>query len=203
MAYGPLLFGHGHPAFSQGLDEIAARGVVTGSTHPDELRLAERIRSASSIDGARALCDDRKRSGAGRAAHRARVHRSRRRPQVCRQLPRSLRSCVATSGRFGAHRHARALGDSALRHERSRAGALQRPRRRRRAARPLRRALGGDHRRADRRQHGAGPAGAGFSRGAARAGRRAWGIAGVRRDHHVAAARASAGRKAGSASAPT
>jgi glutamate-1-semialdehyde 2,1-aminomutase len=44
MAYGPLLFGHGHPAFSSGLDAIAARGAVTGSTHPDELALAERIR---------------------------------------------------------------------------------------------------------------------------------------------------------------
>ena len=44
MAYGPLLFGHGHPAFSTGLDALAARGAVTGSTHPDELLLAERIR---------------------------------------------------------------------------------------------------------------------------------------------------------------
>ena len=44
MAYGPLLFGHGHPAFSTGLDAIAARGAVTGSTHPDERVLAERIR---------------------------------------------------------------------------------------------------------------------------------------------------------------
>jgi glutamate-1-semialdehyde 2,1-aminomutase len=44
MAYGPLLFGHGHPAFSSGLDELAARGAVTGSTHPDEVVLAERIR---------------------------------------------------------------------------------------------------------------------------------------------------------------
>ncbi len=45
MAYGPLLFGHGHPAFSSGLDAIAARGAVTGSTHPDELLLAERVRT--------------------------------------------------------------------------------------------------------------------------------------------------------------
>jgi glutamate-1-semialdehyde 2,1-aminomutase len=44
MAYGPLLFGHSHPAFSTGLDAVAARGAVTGSTHPDELLLAERIR---------------------------------------------------------------------------------------------------------------------------------------------------------------
>jgi len=44
MAYGPLLFGHGHPAFTTGLDELASRGAVTGSTHPDELVLAERIR---------------------------------------------------------------------------------------------------------------------------------------------------------------
>jgi glutamate-1-semialdehyde 2,1-aminomutase len=45
MAYGPLLFGHGHAAFSTGLDAIAARGAVTGSTHPDERLLAERVRA--------------------------------------------------------------------------------------------------------------------------------------------------------------
>jgi glutamate-1-semialdehyde 2,1-aminomutase len=45
MAYGPLLFGHGHPAFSTGLDAIAAAGAVFGSTHPEELRLADRIRA--------------------------------------------------------------------------------------------------------------------------------------------------------------
>ena len=44
MAYGPLLFGHGHPACSTNLDALAARGAVTGSTHPDELLLAERVR---------------------------------------------------------------------------------------------------------------------------------------------------------------
>ncbi len=45
MAYGPLLFGHAHPALTGGLDAIAARGTVFGSTHDDELRLAERIAS--------------------------------------------------------------------------------------------------------------------------------------------------------------
>ncbi len=45
MAYGPLLFGHGHLAFATGLDELARRGAVTGSTHPDEFVLAERIRA--------------------------------------------------------------------------------------------------------------------------------------------------------------
>jgi glutamate-1-semialdehyde 2,1-aminomutase len=45
MAYGPLLFGHAHPAFTRGLDEIAARGSVHGSTMEDEIRLAERIRA--------------------------------------------------------------------------------------------------------------------------------------------------------------
>ena len=43
MAYGPLLFGHAHPALVRGLDELAARGSVFGSTHPEEERLAERI----------------------------------------------------------------------------------------------------------------------------------------------------------------
>jgi len=43
MAYGPLLFGHAHPALAGGLDELAARGSVFGSTHEEELRLAERV----------------------------------------------------------------------------------------------------------------------------------------------------------------
>ena len=45
MAYGPLLFGHTHPALTTGLDEMAARGFVWGTTHPEEMRLAERIRA--------------------------------------------------------------------------------------------------------------------------------------------------------------
>ncbi len=44
MAYGPLLFGH-TPPFLHGLDQLAARGAVYGSTAPDELALAERMRS--------------------------------------------------------------------------------------------------------------------------------------------------------------
>ena len=43
MAYGPLLFGHAHPAFVRGLDEVAARGTVFGSTTREEVHLAERI----------------------------------------------------------------------------------------------------------------------------------------------------------------
>ncbi|MEA2664103.1 MAG: glutamate-semialdehyde -aminomutase [Candidatus Eremiobacteraeota bacterium] len=43
MAYGPLLFGH-TPPFLHGLDALAARGVVHGSTAPGELELAARIR---------------------------------------------------------------------------------------------------------------------------------------------------------------
>ncbi len=45
MAYGPLLFGHAHPALCRNLDEIALRGTIYGSTHEEEVRLAERIRS--------------------------------------------------------------------------------------------------------------------------------------------------------------
>lgn len=44
MAYGPLLFGHTHPSLVTGLDRIARHGFVWGSTHPEEIRLAERIR---------------------------------------------------------------------------------------------------------------------------------------------------------------
>lgn len=43
MAYGPLLFGHAHPALVRGLDALAADGTVFGSTFPEEVRLAERI----------------------------------------------------------------------------------------------------------------------------------------------------------------
>jgi glutamate-1-semialdehyde 2,1-aminomutase len=44
MAYGPLLFGHAHPALSRCLDALAQRGALFGSTHEDELVLARRIR---------------------------------------------------------------------------------------------------------------------------------------------------------------
>jgi len=44
MAYGPLLFGHTHPALVSGLDELARHGFVWGTTHPQEIRLAERVR---------------------------------------------------------------------------------------------------------------------------------------------------------------
>jgi glutamate-1-semialdehyde 2,1-aminomutase len=43
MAYGPLLFGHAHPALVSGLDVLASRGTVFGSTHAEEVRLAERV----------------------------------------------------------------------------------------------------------------------------------------------------------------
>ncbi len=43
MAYGPLLLGHAHPALVNGLDALARDGSVFGSTHPAEVRLAERI----------------------------------------------------------------------------------------------------------------------------------------------------------------
>lgn len=45
MAYGPLLFGHTHPNLITGLDRLAAGGFVWGSTHGEEIRLAERIRA--------------------------------------------------------------------------------------------------------------------------------------------------------------
>ncbi len=45
MAYGPLLFGHTHPALTTGLDELAKHGFVWGTTHPQEIALGERIRS--------------------------------------------------------------------------------------------------------------------------------------------------------------
>ena len=44
MAYGPLLFGHTHPALTTNLDELAQRSVLHGNTHEEEVRLARRIR---------------------------------------------------------------------------------------------------------------------------------------------------------------
>jgi glutamate-1-semialdehyde 2,1-aminomutase len=45
MAYGPLLFGHTHPELVTGLDELAKHGFVWGTTHSEEVRLAERVRA--------------------------------------------------------------------------------------------------------------------------------------------------------------
>ncbi|MBV9027206.1 MAG: glutamate-1-semialdehyde 2,1-aminomutase [Candidatus Eremiobacteraeota bacterium] len=44
MAYGPLFFGHTHPTLMRDLNGLAAAGFVWGATHPDEVRLARRIR---------------------------------------------------------------------------------------------------------------------------------------------------------------
>ena len=44
MAYGPVLLGHTHPDLIKNLDALSAHGFVWGTTHPEELRLAERIR---------------------------------------------------------------------------------------------------------------------------------------------------------------
>ncbi len=43
MAYGPLLFGHAHPALVRGLDALAVGGSVFGATTREEIRLADRI----------------------------------------------------------------------------------------------------------------------------------------------------------------
>ncbi|MFN2528967.1 MAG: aspartate aminotransferase family protein [Candidatus Baltobacteraceae bacterium] len=45
MGYGPLLFGHAHPAFCTNLDAIAMQGTLFGSTHEEEVGLAERVRA--------------------------------------------------------------------------------------------------------------------------------------------------------------
>src|SRR5436305_14435245 len=44
MGYGPLLFGYSHPALTHNLDELASRGMLHGSTHVEEIRLAQRLR---------------------------------------------------------------------------------------------------------------------------------------------------------------
>jgi len=43
MGYGPLFFGYNHSALTAGLDELAARGVLFGSTHAEEELLARRL----------------------------------------------------------------------------------------------------------------------------------------------------------------
>ena len=42
-AYGPVLLGHAFPAITEAVVRAAAAGSVFGSTHPDEVRLAERL----------------------------------------------------------------------------------------------------------------------------------------------------------------
>ena len=44
-AYGPVLLGHGDPSIRAAVSAAAARGTVIGVTHPEEIRLAERIRA--------------------------------------------------------------------------------------------------------------------------------------------------------------
>lgn len=44
MAYGPLLFGHTNRELVTGLDSLAEHGLVWGTTHIEEVRLAQRIR---------------------------------------------------------------------------------------------------------------------------------------------------------------
>jgi len=45
MGYGPLLFGYTWPALTTALDDIVRDGALFGSTHAEEVRLAERIRA--------------------------------------------------------------------------------------------------------------------------------------------------------------
>jgi glutamate-1-semialdehyde 2,1-aminomutase len=44
-AFGPVLLGHGDPAIAAAVSDAAQRGTVLGVTHPEEVRLAERIAS--------------------------------------------------------------------------------------------------------------------------------------------------------------
>ena len=44
-AYGPVLLGHGDTAIAAAVHAAAASGAVTGVTHPEEIRLAQRISS--------------------------------------------------------------------------------------------------------------------------------------------------------------
>lgn len=45
-AYGPLVLGHAHPAVVRAVADQAGAGMVTGATHPDEVRWAEALVSA-------------------------------------------------------------------------------------------------------------------------------------------------------------
>jgi glutamate-1-semialdehyde 2,1-aminomutase len=45
-AYGPVLLGHGEKSIAQAIERAAHSGSVTGVTHPEEVRLAERLSRA-------------------------------------------------------------------------------------------------------------------------------------------------------------
>lgn len=42
-AYGPVLLGHGDPRIARAVDSALRKGAVFGATHPEEVRLAERV----------------------------------------------------------------------------------------------------------------------------------------------------------------
>ncbi len=105
MAYGPLLFGHTHPAltgvrparisrFRLGLDAFG-RGASRAA-----------YSRAPAFDGTDALCHQRNRSDDERGSCRPCLYEAHARAQVCRQLPRTLRSRTGRGGRLGRARQA-------------------------------------------------------------------------------------------------
>ena len=191
MAYGPLLFGHGIRRSRSGLDAIAARGAVTGSTHPDELLLAERIRGhLPSMERLR-FATTGSEAVQGADPRRARLHRARAILKFAGNYHGHFDLALQDAG-ASAHTDAPARSGIPRARDARRSGgrALQRSRRRRRAPRP--RSATGSRRSWSSRSSatwGSSCPMPGFLEGLRRARRRARRAADLRRDHHLAAPR--------------
>ena len=200
MAYGPLLFGHGHPRSRPGSTRSprAARLRLDAPRRADARRADPR---APSLDGALRFATTGSEAVQERGARRARLHRPRRDPQVLRGT--TTATSISRSRMPARRPHARrgALGDPAARVSRRPCGrALQRSRRRRRHLARLGGAPRRDRGRADRAATWGSSRPAGFLEGLRARADRARRAADLRRGDHLAAAgpgrRASARRRA-------
>ena len=88
MSWGPLIHGHAPKGLRKALAAAAARGTSFGAPTELETRLAERVRDADALDGARPLRQLGHRGGDERGARRPRRHRTRSHRQVRRVLSR-------------------------------------------------------------------------------------------------------------------
>ena len=189
MAYGPLLFGHTHPALVDRLGRARRRRLRLGATHPEEVRLAERIRGhLPSMERMRFVT-----TGTEAMMSAVRVARASPGARVI------LKFAGNYHGHFdlalldaGASAGARAQRNPGRRHARRRRRALQRSRVRRRASIGGRARPRGDRRRADRRATWAScPRLPGFLEGLRERARRWGALLDLRRGHHLAALRAA------------
>ena len=90
-AYGPVLLGHADRRIARAVDSAIRKGAVFGATHPEEVRLAERICTAFSLNGAGSLRVNGYRSVHERGTGRSISHPERKNRSVRRLLSRSQR----------------------------------------------------------------------------------------------------------------